>query len=60
MTEKGRKMMEKSTLGLSQKAYYYKYSENVCSLVMQPKIELRGNLRRLDGLIRVLIRTLAI
>ena len=52
--------MEKIALGLSQKAYYYKYSENVCSLVMQPKIELRGNLRCLDGLIRVLIRTLAI
>ena len=60
MTEKGRKMMVKSTLGMSQKAYYNKYSENVCSLVMQPKIELRGNLRCLDGLIRVLIRTLAI
>ena len=45
MTEKGRKMMEKSTLGLSQKAYYYKYSENVCSLVMQPKIELRGQFK---------------
>ena len=60
MTEKGRKMMGKGTLGLSQKAYYYKYSENVCSFVMQLKIELRGNLRRLDGLIRVLIRTLAI
>ena len=42
MTEKGRKMIEKSTLGMSQKAYYYKYSENVCSLVMQPKIELRA------------------
>ena len=60
MTEKSRKMMEKSTLGLSQKAYYYNYSGNVYSLVRQPKIELRGNLTCPDGLIRVLIRTRAI
>ena len=55
--KKQKRQMGKSTLGLSQKAYYYNYSGSVCSLVIQPKIELGGNLTCLDGLIRALIRT---
>ena len=48
MTEKNRKMMEISTLGLSQKAYYYNYWNEACQIY---PLSLSGFGRKKGGIV---------